>query len=204
MNFPTSYSPELIKIPPNRQKTLFCVITWLIIFPISTLSQNVDSSSKSSDSISKFKPTLYLALVVGALCMGFSLLCVILFYVYCCHISYSVRLEGNLPRTRSMSSGIQKSTIDSLPSFKFSTLKGEKNGLVCSVCLSSFEDEEVLRLLPKCKHAFHINCIDKWLEKHSSCPLCRVKLLVDDIALFTNYSNSFRLDESEPSSSNLL
>nr|XP_027083808.1 E3 ubiquitin-protein ligase ATL42-like [Coffea arabica] len=70
-------------------------------------------------------------------------------------------------------SGLQKSIIDSLPFFTFSSLKGSKEGLECAVCLSKCEDIEVLRLLPGCKHAFHINCIDKWLESHSSCPLCR-------------------------------
>lgn len=43
----------------------------------------------------------------------------------------------------------------------------------CSVCLGEFRDGESLRLLPKCSHAFHQQCIDKWLKSHSNCPLCR-------------------------------
>ncbi|XP_056161981.1 E3 ubiquitin-protein ligase ATL42-like isoform X2 [Syzygium oleosum] len=74
----------------------------------------------------------------------------------------------------------------------FSSLKGSKKGLECAVCLSKFEDIEILRLLPKCRHAFHIDCIDYWLEKHSSCPLCRHKVSDEDLANFT-YSNSMRL-----------
>lgn len=57
--------------------------------------------------------------------------------------------------------------------------------------MSKFEDIEILRLLPKCKHAFHIDCIDRWLEKHSSCPLCRHRVSAEDPAIFT-YSNSYR------------
>ncbi|KFK41655.1 hypothetical protein AALP_AA2G155700 [Arabis alpina] len=34
-------------------------------------------------------------------------------------------------------------------------------------------DDESLRLLPKCNHAFHISCIDTWLRSHTNCPLCR-------------------------------
>ncbi|KAF7018291.1 unnamed protein product [Triticum aestivum] len=43
----------------------------------------------------------------------------------------------------------------------------------CSVCLGEFHDGESLRLLPKCSHAFHQQCIDTWLKSHSNCPLCR-------------------------------
>jgi E3 ubiquitin-protein ligase ATL6/9/15/31/42/55 len=89
-------------------------------------------------------------------------------------------------------SGIDKTVIESLPFFRFSSLKGTKEGLECAVCLSKFEDTEILRLLPKCKHAFHIDCIDNWLEKHSSCPLCRHKVSANDIKNFT-YTNSMRL-----------
>ena len=32
---------------------------------------------------------------------------------------------------------------------------------------------QLLRLLPKCKQAFHTGCIDQWLESHSTCHLCR-------------------------------
>lgn len=94
-------------------------------------------------------------------------------------------------RENSLYSGIDKTVIDSIPFFRFSSLRGSRRGLECVVCLSQFEDIEILRLLPKCKHAFHIGCIDAWLEKHSSCPLCRVKINPEDIASMT-YTDSMR------------
>ncbi|CAH2080546.1 unnamed protein product [Thlaspi arvense] len=78
-----------------------------------------------------------------------------------------------LIQSSSRFSGIDQEVIESLPFFTFSSLKGSKEGLECVVCLSTFEQSEVLRLLPKCRHAFHMSCIDKWLQSHSSCPLCR-------------------------------
>ncbi|KAJ1298769.1 hypothetical protein BS78_01G479300 [Paspalum vaginatum] len=43
----------------------------------------------------------------------------------------------------------------------------------CAVCLSEFEERERLRLLPNCSHAFHIDCIDTWLQGSARCPFCR-------------------------------
>lgn len=51
------------------------------------------------------------------------------------------------------------------------------DGTDCLVCLSEFQENEVLRLLPKCNHAFHIPCIDTWLRSHTNCPLCRAGIL---------------------------
>ncbi|CAK9859794.1 unnamed protein product [Sphagnum jensenii] len=47
----------------------------------------------------------------------------------------------------------------------------------CTVCLSDFEEEDDLRLLPGCKHVFHKDCIDVWFQSHSTCPLCRASLV---------------------------
>jgi hypothetical protein len=55
-------------------------------------------------------------------------------------------------------------------------LKGGKEDLECSVCLEKFAEDESLRLLPKCSHVFHSECIDVWFLSHSTCPLCRVSL----------------------------
>ena len=44
----------------------------------------------------------------------------------------------------------------------------------CAVCLSRFEQRDLVRTLP-CLHEFHEDCIDKWLiEKDRRCPCCRV------------------------------
>jgi len=77
--------------------------------------------------------------------------------------------------------GLERSVIDELPIVSFSvvkTLKAGKEDLECAVCLEKFEEEESLRLLPKCSHVFHTECIDAWFTSHSTCPLCRTSLKV--------------------------
>lgn len=51
------------------------------------------------------------------------------------------------------------------------------------MCLSRFEELDILRLLPKCKHAFHLDCVDIWLVSHSTCPLCRHCITSNDLTL---------------------
>ncbi|KAE9602588.1 hypothetical protein Lal_00050207 [Lupinus albus] len=69
------------------------------------------------------------------------------------------------------SHGLGASVIATLPVFTFSS---NSDPIECSVCLSEFEDGETGRVLPICKHSFHIECIGMWFMSHSTCPLCRV------------------------------
>lgn len=73
--------------------------------------------------------------------------------------------------------GLHESIVQAIPVCKYSKSEGLVDGSECAVCLSEFEEEESLRLLPKCNHAFHLPCIDKWLQSHSNCPLCRANIL---------------------------
>uniref|UniRef100_A0A0E0L8V8 RING-type E3 ubiquitin transferase n=1 Tax=Oryza punctata TaxID=4537 RepID=A0A0E0L8V8_ORYPU len=50
---------------------------------------------------------------------------------------------------------------------------GGEEALECAVCLSEVADGEKVRLLPKCDHGFHVECIDMWFHSHDTCPLCR-------------------------------
>lgn len=89
-------------------------------------------------------------------------------------------LQGQLQQLFHLhDSGVDQSFIDTLPVFLYKAIIGLKNPFDCAICLSEFEPEDKLRLLPKCSHAFHMECIDTWLLSHSTCPICRACLLND-------------------------
>ncbi|KAE9613399.1 hypothetical protein Lal_00015957 [Lupinus albus] len=70
-------------------------------------------------------------------------------------------------------SGLDQAFIDALPVFLYKEIIGLKEPFDCAVCLCEFLENDNLRLLPTCNHAFHIHCIDTWLLSNSTCPLCR-------------------------------
>lgn len=74
--------------------------------------------------------------------------------------------------------GLQPSAISAITICKYKRGDGLVEGTECSVCLNEFQEDETLRLLPKCNHAFHIPCIDTWLRSHTNCPMCRAGILM--------------------------
>jgi E3 ubiquitin-protein ligase RNF38/44 len=68
--------------------------------------------------------------------------------------------------------GLEKSDIERIPSFRFSSSTAKETNAKCVVCISEYTNREKLRRLP-CSHDFHAKCIDKWLKSNKTCPVCR-------------------------------
>lgn len=89
------------------------------------------------------------------------------------------RAAGALGLSRRAPRGLDQAVLETFPTFEYSSVKEFKFGkdvLECAVCLNEFEDDETLRLIPKCDHVFHSECIDAWLSAHVTCPVCRANL----------------------------
>ncbi|OVA20885.1 zinc finger protein [Macleaya cordata] len=129
-----------------------------------------------------FNPSM--AIIIIVLICAFFFMGFFAIYIRQCagerRASGSVRpANGGTGRSRRGPRGLDPAVIGTFPIFIYSDVKGLKIGkgaLECAVCLNEFEDDEMLRLLPKCDHVFHPECIDAWLVSHTTCPVCRANL----------------------------
>ena len=46
---------------------------------------------------------------------------------------------------------------------------------ICSICLEKLKDNKCVVL--SCEHIYHKVCIQKWLKKNDSCPICRINII---------------------------
>ncbi|XP_073045341.1 RING-H2 finger protein ATL80-like [Primulina eburnea] len=81
--------------------------------------------------------------------------------------------------------GLPRLTIESIGEVRYKRGEALRD---CCICLSEFEEEERLRVLTKCGHAFHVACIDTWLMSHMNCPVCRAPILSADDDVSRNNS----------------
>ncbi|KAI4322339.1 hypothetical protein L6164_022044 [Bauhinia variegata] len=88
----------------------------------------------------------------------------------------STHMSWNYYSSSSCYGGVDPATIQSLPVFKYhSDVKQRQQQLEldCAICLSEFQEGEILKVIPYCEHVFHPECIDMWLASHVTCPVCR-------------------------------
>ncbi|KAL8132428.1 hypothetical protein AgCh_008068 [Apium graveolens] len=142
---------------------------------------------KSSSSGSKISPSVLIIIVVLAVLFFISGLLHLLVRFLTKQPSSTASQSGRYPEISSSDalqrqlqqlfhlhdSGLDQAFIDALPVFVYKEIKGLKQPFDCAVCLCEFSENDKLRLLPTCSHAFHLGCIDTWLLSNSSCPLCR-------------------------------
>jgi hypothetical protein len=140
----------------------------------------------AGNSVSKFNPSMAIIIIVlisAFLFMGFFSI-----YVRRCTQRSDDGANTNVANQQRTSpsggrpsqQGLDKSVVENLPLVGYPLVKGLEGGKdlhECAVCLSDFEDEDNVRLLPKCGHIFHPDCIDMWFDSHSTCPLCRASLV---------------------------
>ncbi|KAF8099538.1 hypothetical protein N665_0242s0022 [Sinapis alba] len=149
-------------------------------------AQDTDDDSDMYGESYRYDPNLVIlmiVLVIVLFTLGFFSICIRKWLERFIGMNnpHSVGAGGNrLPLGRPQARGIDASVIETFPTFLYSTVKMlmvNKEALECPICLNEFEDDETLRLVPKCCHVFHPDCIDAWLHSHATCPLCRANLV---------------------------
>ncbi|RZS10507.1 hypothetical protein BHM03_00041744 [Ensete ventricosum] len=121
--------------------------------------------------------------IIGILTTAIVLLSYYLFVTKCCLNWHHSGFLGRRPApstafsTSADNLGLDESIIQAIPTFRYrkrtESARRRSSFRECAVCLSEFQEEERVRLLPSCFHVFHIDCIDTWLQTSASCPLCR-------------------------------
>lgn len=164
------------------------MVPMVIFLFIATAAAQPSDTPPNSGQLARFSPSMAVIVVVlvsALFFMGF-------FSIYIRHCSDSSGAAGSLGRALSLRArraaaarGLEQSILETFPTFPYSEVKDlkiGKGGLECAVCLNEFEGDETLRLLPKCDHVFHAECIDAWLASHVTCPVCRANLAVQQEA----------------------
>ncbi|KAF7063190.1 hypothetical protein CFC21_069712 [Triticum aestivum] len=72
---------------------------------------------------------------------------------------------------RSATVGLDEAVLAAYPTTVYSS--SIQHQAAATVCLAEYADGDELRVLPGCAHAFHRRCVDQWLWRRPSCPLCR-------------------------------
>uniref|UniRef100_A0A7C8ZP34 RING-type E3 ubiquitin transferase n=1 Tax=Opuntia streptacantha TaxID=393608 RepID=A0A7C8ZP34_OPUST len=124
--------------------------------------------------------------------MNLFFLAVLLFFAFicyacCCQIRRSYRRQmyifhitaARIAAQPSLATtgGLDGGTINAIPSVTLgesARMTKEEDDKTCSICLSEYQPNEELKILPQCLHGFHSDCIDQWLLSNGTCPICRV------------------------------
>ncbi|OIW13522.1 hypothetical protein TanjilG_29263 [Lupinus angustifolius] len=104
------------------------------------------------------------------------------------------------PSHGALRKGLDPLVLRSLPIIVFQS-EEFKDGLECAVCLCDVVDGEKTRLLPKCNHGFHVECIDMWFQSHSNCPICRNPLDSESCSSNDRQNASENIEPLEPENS---
>ncbi|XP_043693125.1 NEP1-interacting protein 1-like [Telopea speciosissima] len=78
--------------------------------------------------------------------------------------------------------GVSLNIVNKLPVFNVihSEMMATSDEICCTICLQDFREGDSARRLPNCRHFFHLPCIDEWLVRHGSCPICRQNVLYSE------------------------
>ncbi|XP_065852994.1 E3 ubiquitin-protein ligase ATL6-like [Euphorbia lathyris] len=165
----------------DKHKIVSISMFLLLGSPFAAVAQTSPADQTDPYGYARVTPSMAIIIVVliaALFFMGF-------FSIYIRHCSTTGNGASVNPTTAARSRrgtvarGLDAAVIDTFPTLVYSEVKGLKIGkgaLECAVCLCEFEDDETLRLIPKCDHVFHPECIDAWLVSHTTCPVCRANL----------------------------
>jgi len=127
-------------------------------------------------------------LIFDTIYVALMLLCIILLCTTC-FVQMS-RNHNTVSHQRNIQAGLER-----LPTIKYDPappsnssgiiMNGDSsNANTCVICLEDYKKDDIVTILPLCKHKFHKQCIGLWLYQSTTCPICRGNIPVtinDDV-----------------------
>ncbi|XP_047149635.1 RING-H2 finger protein ATL79-like [Vigna umbellata] len=90
---------------------------------------------------------------------------------------YEIEPRTDIERSEFHGNEPEPAFVAAIPTLSFNHEAFVSTGSTqCVIFLAEYKEKEVLRIIPKCGHTFHLSCIDMWLRKQSTCPVCRLSL----------------------------
>ncbi|CAM0944386.1 unnamed protein product [Alopecurus aequalis] len=90
-------------------------------------------------------------------------------------VVWTIRRGESRDEERAEATGLTADELAELPCQDFKTAAAGTGG-DCAVCLEAFLAGDRCRVLPRCQHGFHAQCVDSWLRKSRRCPVCRAEV----------------------------
>ncbi len=99
--------------------------------------------------------------------------------VGCCEDSNCSSSKLSLERPSCVSIGCAQDTLSAWGSKSSSEMSRYYSPKTCSICMERYSIGDDIAWSPNenCPHAFHVECIVRWLMTHSRCPMCRSSYL---------------------------
>ncbi|KAJ8451858.1 hypothetical protein Cgig2_007341 [Carnegiea gigantea] len=207
-NYPCTSHHGITTTTFHHLLLLFILLLSPRFIPRAAAQQPSDSPDGDNLNTSSVSPSI--AVIVIVLVLAFFITGTVSIYIQqCAESSSSVSPivvigtgAGDGQSRRGQIRGLDQSVIDAFPMLLYSAVKELKIGkgsLECAICLNEFEEDETLKLLPKCDHVFHPECIDTWLAGHTTCPVCRTNLVPEQAQITNSAESTHRIDlEGEP------
>ncbi len=88
------------------------------------------------------------------------------------------RIHQNQHRRREHQVGLPEEYITALPTETLPSdwKAGVDENALCVICQDDHQPGDVIKSLP-CGHKFHSKCIDEWLHRSGSCPMCNQNVI---------------------------
>lgn len=114
------------------------------------------------------------------------------------HSRLNVEIDLESTSSSEQSVGLSESQMRAMPVINNSQIPTDDS---CSICLTIFhEDTSHVARQAYCGHRFHEDCLFRWFQMHTTCPVCRCQFHADDdddypsISDYSNYDVEFDMD----------